>query len=611
MTKVAFPPVERPTVSVVMVVYGGWQWVREALLALIERTPPCYEVILVDNASPDGTGDRLDAEVSGARLVRNADNVGFGAGANQGALHAVGRHLLFLNSDAFVQPGWLPPLLEVLDADPLVAAVTPRLVDPDGTLQEAGGVVARDGFAGQLGMGARADALEFAFRRRIDFSSAAALMVRRRHFVDVGGFHPAYAMGYFEDVDLCLTFWERGLATVYEPRSTVLHLRGASGTEELAQRYALANHSVLMSRWSGELQSRPSLADLPTHPHRRVASRDARATDRVLLLADRGPAQDSGGWDAHVFRLVAWMAEGWPTARFTVAVADTDGGRWNPAPLSARGVEVAAGEDWEKWFAGRLFHYSSVMSLGAGAFACFDDVARRTQPQALLALALDRPLHDPAAGRAADGSSVILCLDRSQASHVAERFPHSVAVVLPPPVAPVSQAPSYFERVGVAVACWPEEPAGHLVEALRRLDPDLALTVVPAGAASGLGRSRVAILPPPDAGSGSVWRMAEAVGTGLPIVTTPVGAEDLDLGDLAAMVVGDGAGELAGLACTLHADQQRWDVVHRQVAGLAATTFGEAVREAALVDAMAALGLAAPDGPAPTRGRRPVRTGPS
>ena len=118
MKALSFPVVPRPAVSVLMATYGGWQWVEKSLRALLENTEPCYEVIVVDNASPDGLADRLEAEVGNIRLLRNGVNRGFGPANNQAANLATGRALVLLNSDAFVHPGWLPPLLEVLDADP-------------------------------------------------------------------------------------------------------------------------------------------------------------------------------------------------------------------------------------------------------------------------------------------------------------------------------------------------------------------------------------------------------------------------------------------------------------------------------------------------------------
>jgi GT2 family glycosyltransferase len=376
VTPVDFPPVEVPLVSIVMVTYGGFDWVMGALAAIVDHTDACYEVIVVDNASPDGTGARLSEAVSGACIVHNALNVGFGAGANQGALLARGRHVFFLNSDAFVQAGWLTPLLAVLDADPEVAAAASCLVDPDGTLQEAGGLVGAHGYAGQLGMGADPTRPEYRFRRQVDFASAAALLVRRREFLAVGGFHPSFVMGYFEDVDLCLELARRGLRTVYEPASVVRHMRGASTAPGEAQARATVSHAVFLRRWSAELDRRPPIAELEAYPHRLVAARDFVATERVLAVCAGTP-------DESLSVLVKGLATLWPTARITVAALE---GWESGAELEAwlcAGVEVALGEgDWDRWFDARRFHYSVVLVDAGAATEAFDAVLARTQPQA-------------------------------------------------------------------------------------------------------------------------------------------------------------------------------------------------------------------------------------
>src|SRR4029077_9572735 len=107
---IRIPPVDAPTVSVLMPVYGRWDWVQRALGALLEHTPPEFEVVAVDNASPDGTGDRLAAEVEGITLIRNDVNEGFGRAVNRAAAIARGEHLCILNTDALVTDGWLPPM---------------------------------------------------------------------------------------------------------------------------------------------------------------------------------------------------------------------------------------------------------------------------------------------------------------------------------------------------------------------------------------------------------------------------------------------------------------------------------------------------------------------
>ena len=157
MTPLRFPSVDEPLVSVVMVTYGNWPLVRRSLEALLERTDPVYEVIVVDSASPDETAQRLSDEVEGASLVLSQENVGFGGGSNVGAEQARGRFLCFLNSDAIVEPGWLDPLIEMLEEDPTAGAAIPMFLNPDGTIQEAGSVIDSVGWPHALGAGESAE----------------------------------------------------------------------------------------------------------------------------------------------------------------------------------------------------------------------------------------------------------------------------------------------------------------------------------------------------------------------------------------------------------------------------------------------------------------------
>src|SRR5262245_13895693 len=284
MAALRFPEVEDPLVSVVMVTYGNWPLVRRVLEALVERTDPTYELIVVDSSSPDETPQRLRDEVEGANVVLSEENLGFGGGSNLGAEKARGRYVLFLNPDALVEPGWLEPLLEVLESDPTAGAVVPMLLNPDGSIQEAGSVVDSVGWSLAFGRGESADTLAHRFRREVDYGSAACLLVRRDAFEEAGGFDPAYGIGYFEDVDLSFKLKERGLKTIYEPRSRVVHELHGSGTSKQAQQRMIANRALFYRRWSERLARRPKLVELPSNPARLAAARDAEVVDRILVL---------------------------------------------------------------------------------------------------------------------------------------------------------------------------------------------------------------------------------------------------------------------------------------------------------------------------------------
>src|SRR5436190_12583959 len=143
------------------------------------------------------------------------------------------------------QPGWLPPLLAILEADETVAGAGPRLLNPDGSLQLAGALLTRAGATVSYGAGDDPDRPEYGFRRDVDYLAGAALLIRRSRFADVGGFDPVFGDAYFEDADLCLALHQLGDRVVYEPASTVVHVgaAGAQPSPSLLQ-LALRNRSL-------------------------------------------------------------------------------------------------------------------------------------------------------------------------------------------------------------------------------------------------------------------------------------------------------------------------------------------------------------------------------
>jgi GT2 family glycosyltransferase len=355
---IRFPKVARPDVTVVMVTYNRWDLARQALSLLAEVTEPRYEVVIVDNASTDGTIDEL-GRIEGARILRNSSNLGFGPANNQGAAMARGRHLLLLNSDAWVRPGWLEPLIETADAEMGVAAVAAKLLYPDGRLQEAGSILWRDARVRNYGDGDVPNRPEYLFRRTVDYASAACLLVRRSAFVEVGGFDPRFAPMYCEDVDLCLALAHRHGQVVYQPRSVVEHVRGASGSGGVKAARIERNRRLLRARWRRLLDRRPP-ESWRVEPSGILGGRDAMTCERVLVLT--GPRPDAQGTpeQRRLHALVTVAAMRWPVARWTVASLDGDP-VLRPDDLADAGIEAVTGaESWEDWLARRRYHYGVV-----------------------------------------------------------------------------------------------------------------------------------------------------------------------------------------------------------------------------------------------------------
>jgi GT2 family glycosyltransferase len=369
---ITVPSRTAPAVTIVMVTYGHWDVVEATLDALVANTEPVYELVVVDNASPDQTGSRLRDAVGGAHQIHNRTNVGFGAASNQGALLSRSPFLCFLNSDTLVEPGWLPPLLATMHEDPTCAAVVPCKLNRDGSLQEAASLVGGDGGICMYGLGADPTAAEYRFARRVDYGGAACLLVRRPMFSAVGGFAARYGIGYYEDVDLCFSMRRRGWHTMYQPGSVVRHLGGASTGREAALELAERNRLVFRARWAPRLRSRPTLGETVSDPAALTRLRDHESWPRVLVFGTRGP--DS------MADLALAIARHWPRARVTLVAASEPG----DAVLGQAGVEVVDPRHSPRILSDRRDHYSVVIAapwLDPAEWRTLDDC----QPRARLA----------------------------------------------------------------------------------------------------------------------------------------------------------------------------------------------------------------------------------
>jgi GT2 family glycosyltransferase len=242
----------RPAASIVVPVWNNVAYTRACLVRLAAATPPgTYEVVLVDNGSTDATPELLAGLSGDVRIVRNDQNLGFARACNQGAEAARGRHLVFLNNDTEPHPGWLEPLIEVLDSEPDVGVVGSKLLFPNGLVQHAGVWLARDVARGGLYgyhrlYGSVPDDALVGARADLQVVTGAALAIRSELFSDVGGFDEAYWNGN-EDVDLCLKVRAAGHRVVYEPRSTLTHHESVSGPERFLR--ATENVRLLNERW--------------------------------------------------------------------------------------------------------------------------------------------------------------------------------------------------------------------------------------------------------------------------------------------------------------------------------------------------------------------------
>ena len=284
---------ENPLVSIIIPVYGKVDYTLTCLKSIHQHRPNVtFEIIVVDDNSPDNTLAAL-ANIAGIKLLTNSDNLGFIHSCNRGANAATGQYLYFLNNDTEVTAHWLDELVCTFDNLPGTGLVGSKLIYPDGTLQEAGGIIWQDGSAWNFGRNQDASLPIYNYAREVDYCSGASIMIPRDLFNTLGGFDKHYTPAYCEDSDLALKIRENGYRVIYQPLSVVIHHEGiTSGTDTTqgAKAYQIQNTKKQFSRWEARLKNHQRSGES-------VDNAKDRTTKRRVLVLDHctpTPDQDSG-----------------------------------------------------------------------------------------------------------------------------------------------------------------------------------------------------------------------------------------------------------------------------------------------------------------------------
>ena len=265
------------------------------------------QVVLVDDASSDETG-AIATRIAGLDYVRNGANLGFVRSCNRGALLARGKYLCFLNNDTVVRDGWLEYLVSRAESDERIGVVGAKLVYPDGTLQEAGGIIWREATGWNYGRNDNPADARYNYARDVDYCSGAALLVRADLFGEIGCFSEAFAPAYYEDVDLCFAARSRGYRVVYEPRAEVIHFEGvSSGTDTASgvKKYQEINLPKFREKWRADLERH-----LPGDAKNVPAAARRLGGSRILLVIDSYvPMHDKDAGSLRMQRVIQMMID--------------------------------------------------------------------------------------------------------------------------------------------------------------------------------------------------------------------------------------------------------------------------------------------------------------
>ncbi len=300
------------------------------------------EVVVVANGTSPAGIKRLESRQD-ITLIRSRTNLGFAGGSNLSAEIARGDYLLFLNDDSIVEERCIEALLSLAEDDPSIGAVGSRILNSDGSLQEAGAVLWRDGSATHVGRGLPTGALAYSYVREVDYCSANGLLVRREAWEAVGGFDEDYHPAYYEDTDLCMAMRKHGYRVMYEPRARLRHLESQSTSGSYKAFLMERNRQRLAAKWAAELDHHESPPSVDDRVAVERAVQRARGTPPRLLVIDHAPASEVAPCDAHVLAAVEALGEaGWAVTFLVSADSKSAqrGGRWLSDRLAQSGVDV-------------------------------------------------------------------------------------------------------------------------------------------------------------------------------------------------------------------------------------------------------------------------------
>lgn len=295
---------QSPLVSIIIPVYGKYAYTYRCLKSLrCHSSGYSFEVIVINDCSTDETSRELP-KFGGLRFENNSENLGFIRSCNKGAQLALGKLLVFLNNDTVIRAGWLDELVNTFNIIPGAGLAGSKLIYPDGRLQEAGGIIWRDGSGWNYGRLGDPNQPEYNYLREADYCSGASVMVPKELFDKLDGFDEYFAPAYGEDSDLAFRVRQAGYKVLYQPLSQLIHYEGITSGKDTGagiKAHQVENAKKLYARWQGVLANHGAPGIDPE------LEKDRPATGRVLVLDHCTPTPDQDAGSVTVVNIMRIM----------------------------------------------------------------------------------------------------------------------------------------------------------------------------------------------------------------------------------------------------------------------------------------------------------------
>lgn len=296
--KFSLPKVDSPKVSIIVPAYNKFELTYHCIASIaFSFNKTSYEVILADDCSSDETSKAEDL-IENLVVSRNEENLRFLKSCNAASSLARGEYIIFLNNDTEVTSFWIDELVLQHERNPEIGMTGSKLINLDGSLQEAGGIIWGNGEPWNVGRDGNVWAPEYNYCRDVDYLTGAAMCIKTSVWSEVGGFSEYLAPCYYEDTDLAFKVREAGYRTLYVPHSHVIHFEGQShgkDTSKGLKQYQIVNESKFREKWflAYRNYAMPSYSKLNLEKDRGIEQRIL-----VIDYATPMPNKDAGSYAA-------------------------------------------------------------------------------------------------------------------------------------------------------------------------------------------------------------------------------------------------------------------------------------------------------------------------